>query len=59
MIHEYLSPKELGARLGISTKSARHLAKSDYLRRIKGAVLNVNLKGVNVKYEKLRIRFDT
>jgi len=55
---EYLTPKELASRLKISVESARYLARSKYLRNIKGAVLNVNLRGKKGKYEKLRIRFD-
>jgi len=57
-IMEYVTLQELAARLKISVVSARYLARSKYLRKIKGAVLNVNLQGTKGKYEKLRIRFD-
>jgi len=56
--HEYLTISELAARLSISANGARCLARSQYLRNIKGAVLNVNQKGPKGKYEKLRVRLD-
>jgi len=50
---QYLSIKQLAQHLGISVQAARWLARSQALRRRKGAVLNVNAS--QGKYEILRI----
>ena len=50
---EYLSISKLAERLGMSKKEARYLAKSQRMRRIKGAVIDVNMSGG--KYEILKV----
>ena len=49
----YLTIRQLSAYLNISYRAAGYLAKSDHLRSVKGAVLNLNTKGKKGKYEKL------
>jgi len=54
----YVTIKQLAKHLGISTTSARNLARSKHLRRVKGAVVNTNTNGDAGKYEILKIRLD-
>jgi len=51
---EYVSINKLAERLGVSRFTAQCMAKSQYLRSVKGAVINVNTKASG-KYEILRI----
>jgi len=54
-VSTYMSPKDLAAYLGITQKAATQIAKCKRLRRVKGAVLDLNPDGT---YERLQVKVD-